>query len=136
MKLQFPVKEKIMIGDLYIAPCYGSFSQYEIEKWNALVKRLDEKDRSVRDHYVAALEILAARLDKSPIAEIDWDDIPETVIEGAYAFVLKERKRWAEATPEPVVAEKKQTGKRSTTDSTKTTPISGIEIDLLTPQST
>ena len=136
MKLQFPVKERIMIGDLYIAPCYGSFSQYEIEKWNELVKRLDEKDRSVRDHYVAALEILAARLDKSPIAEIDWDDIPETVIEGAYTLVLKERKRWAEDIPEPVVAEKKQTGKRSITDSTKIIPTSVTEIDFSTPQST
>ena len=136
MKLQFPVKEKIMIGDLYIAPCYGSFSQYEIEKWNALVKKLDEEGRKIRDHYVEAIEILAARLDKSPIAEIDWDDIPETVIEGAYILVLKERKRWAEEIPEPVVAEKKQTGKRSITDSTKITPTSVTEIDFSTPQST
>jgi hypothetical protein len=65
--------------------------------------------------------------------------VPIKVLEDLFALCRKEVDRWKE--PEPIIeaelAEKKpQIGIESTTDSTNTIPILGLEIDLTQPQST
>jgi hypothetical protein len=139
MKFKFPErKEKLVFGDLTM-PFYGSLSFDESIEWDEAVAYLSEDGAKTGTFYGKIIAIFAKRIGKeSELKDFDFNRIPIQVLEDLFKLCKKEVDRWKE--PEPIIeaesVEKKLTGIESTTDSTNTIPISGLEIDLTQPQST
>jgi len=140
MKFKFPErKEKLVFGDLSM-PFYGSLSFDESLEWDEAVAYLSSEDAKTGTFYGKIIAIFAKRIGKeSELKDFDFNKVPIQVLEDLFALCRKEVDRWKE--PEPViesesVEKKPQIGIESTTDSTNTIPILGLEIDLTQPQST
>jgi hypothetical protein len=133
MKFKFKVKQEIEIGGVVIGYCFGSLSIDEINRWIEVDKKIESLN--VQQYRKEIFQIFADRMAKSPLADIDFNSVPLSIIQDAYDLCVKELNQWKD--PEPVIesAEKKlPIGIEFTTDSTSTIPISGLEIDLTTPQ--
>jgi hypothetical protein len=140
MKFKFPErKEKLVFGDLSM-PFYGSLSFDESLEWDEAVAYLSSEDAKTGTFYGKIITIFAKRIGKeSELKDFDFNKVPIKVLEDLFALCRKEVDRWKE--PEPIIeaelAEKKLlNGTGYIIDSTNTTEISELEIDLIQPQST